>query len=73
MMLYLCRMSQFELHELLWSYIGIHMRILATEPRRTAEPLFSSQVSLWNHLSDPVFDSVGLAGFKSRVNVFLLA
>ena len=30
-------------------------------------------VSLWNHLADPVFDGVGLSGFKSRVNVFLLA
>ena len=30
-------------------------------------------VSLWNDLSDPVFDGVGLAGFKSRVNAFLLA
>ena len=33
--------------------------------------LFS--VSLWNDLSDPVFDGVGLAGFKSRANDFLLA
>ena len=31
----------------------------------------SLSVSLWNHLSDPVFDGVGLAGFKSRANVFL--
>ena len=30
-------------------------------------------VSLWNDLSDPVFDAVGLAGFKSRANAFLLA
>ena len=28
---------------------------------------------LWNDLSDPVFDGVGLAGFKSRANAFLLA
>ena len=33
--------------------------------------LFS--VSLWNDLSDPVFDGVGLAGFKSKANAFLLA
>ena len=33
--------------------------------------LFS--VSLWNDLGDPVFDGVGLAGFKSRANSFLLA
>ena len=29
--------------------------------------------SLWNDLVDPVFDAVGLAGFKSRFNAFLLA
>ena len=30
-------------------------------------------VSLWNDLSDPVFDGERLAGFKSRANAFLLA
>ena len=30
-------------------------------------------VFLWNDLSDPMFDGVGLAGFKSRANAFLLA
>ena len=30
-------------------------------------------VFLWNDLSDPVFDGVGLSGFKSRANSFLLA
>ena len=29
-------------------------------------------VSLWNDLVNPVFDGVGLAGFKSRSNAFLL-
>ena len=29
--------------------------------------------SLWNVLADPVFDGVGLAGFKSKANAFLLA
>ena len=38
--------------------------------RRTFVPL---SVSLWNDLCDPVFDGVGLAGFKSRANAFLLA
>ena len=37
---------------------------------RTFVPL---SVSLWNDLSDPVFDGVGLAGFKSRAIAFLLA
>ena len=30
-------------------------------------------VSLWNDLSDLVFDGVGLSGFKSRANAFLMA
>ena len=30
-------------------------------------------VTLWNNLSDHVFDSVGLGGFKSRSNAFLFA
>ena len=38
--------------------------------RRSFLPL---SVSLLNDLSDPVFDGVGLAGFKSRANAFLLA
>ena len=29
--------------------------------------------SLWNDLGDPLFDGVGLAGFKSRAIYFLLA
>ena len=33
----------------------------------------SHSVSIWNDLSDPVFDGVGLTGFKSRANAFLLA
>ena len=32
-----------------------------------------TSVSLWNDLANSVFDGVGLAGFKSRVNAFLLA
>ena len=37
---------------------------------RTFIPL---SVSLWNDLSDPIFDGVGLAGFKNRAIAFLLA
>ena len=37
---------------------------------RTIIPL---SVSLWNYLSDPLFDGVGLGGFKSRASAFLLA
>ena len=38
--------------------------------RRSFVPL---SVSLWNDLSDPVFDGVGLSGFKSRTNALLVA
>ena len=38
--------------------------------RRTFVP---HSASLCNDLSDPVFDGVGLEGFKSRANAFLLA
>ena len=48
------------------------MRLLAAEPRSTVGLLFPSQ-SLWNGLDDPVFDGVGLAGFQSGANAFLLA
>ena len=56
----------------LWSHIEILMRVFAAEPRVLYDfrPL---SVSLWNDLADPVFDGVGLAGFKSRANAFLLA
>ena len=45
-------------------------RCRTSQYHRTFVPL---SVSLWNNLSDPVFDGVGLAGFKSRANAFLLA
>ena len=45
-------------------------RCRTSQYRRTFIPL---SVSLWNDLSDAVFDGVGLVGFKSRANAFLLA
>ena len=45
-------------------------RCRTSQYRRTFVPL---SLSLWNDLSDPVFDSVLLEGFKSRANAFLLA
>ena len=45
-------------------------RCRTSQYRRTFIPL---SVYLWNYLSDPMFDVVGLAGFKSRANAFLLA
>ena len=50
------------------SFVPPHCR--TSRYHRTFVPL---SVSLWNNLSDPVFDGVGLAGFKSRANAFLLA
>ena len=37
------------------------------------QDFFPLSMSLWNDLADPAFDGVGLAGFKSRANDFLLA
>ena len=45
--------------------------LLIAEPRSTAGHLFPSHaVSLWNDLANTVFDGMGPAGFKSRVNAF---
>ena len=43
-------------------------RCRTSQYRRSFVPI---SVSLWNDLCDPVFDGVGLAGFKSRANAFL--
>ena len=51
----------------LYTYAPPRCRTL--QYRCTIIPL---SVSMWNDLSDPVFDGVGLAGFKSRENAFLL-
>ena len=45
-------------------------RCRTSQYRRTFVP---PSVCLWNDLADPVFDGVGVAGFKSRANAFLLA
>ena len=45
-------------------------RCRTSQYSRTFIPL---SVSMRNDLANPVFDSVGLAGFKSRANAFLLA
>ena len=45
-------------------------RCRTSQYRITFVPL---SASLWNDLSDPMFDGVGLEGFKSRANAFLLA
>ena len=45
-------------------------RCRTSQYRRTFIPW---SASLWNDLSDPVFDGVGLEGFNSKVDAFLLA
>ena len=45
-------------------------RCRTSQYNRTFIPL---SVSIWNDLANAVFDGVGLAGFKSRANAFLLA
>ena len=53
-----------------------HRHLFALPRCRTSEYHISFvplSVSLWNDLSDPVFDGVGLAGFKSSANALLLA
>ena len=56
---------------------GIAHRYTYAPPRcRTSQysrTFVRFSASLWNDLSDPVFDGVGLSGFKSKVNVSLLA
>ena len=42
-------------------------RCWTSQYRRSFVPL---SVSLWNDLSDPVFDCLGLAGFKSRAMLY---
>ena len=45
-------------------------RCRTSQCRRTFIPF---SVSMLNDLADPLFDGVGLAGFKYRANAFLLA
>ena len=45
-------------------------RCRTSQYSRTFMPL---AVFLWNDLTNPVFDGVGLAGFKSKANAFSLA
>ena len=51
-------------------YTYVPPRCGTSQRRRTFIPL---SVYLWNDFGDPMFNGVGLAGFKSRANAFLLA
>ena len=48
-------------------YTYAQPRCKTSQYRRTFIPL---AVFLWNHLADPVFDGVGLEGFKSEAMLF---
>ena len=50
-----------------YTYASLRCRTL--QYSRTFIPL---SLSLWNDLAYPIFDGVGLAGFKRRANAFLL-
>ena len=52
------RMCQCGLHAVVWSLIGILIRLLAAKPRNTADFYSSLSVSVRNDLADPVFDSM---------------
>ena len=74
MVQYLIRMSQCGTLGALvahW-YAYPPRRCRTTLNHRTFSPANTLSVSLWNDRDDPVFDGVGLAGFKSRANSFLL-
>ena len=70
MVLFPCRMFRCGFHAALHRYTYAPPRCRTSQYRRTFIPF---SVSLWNDLSDPVFDGVGLAGFNGRANSFLLA
>ena len=67
---HLDRLCQCWLHAVLWSHICTLMHRLAAEPCSTFIPF---SVSLWNDIANPVFDAVGLAGYKSRAYTSLFA
>ena len=53
-----------------------HMHSFAPPRCRTSQyhrSFVPLSVALWNDLTNPVFDGVGMEGFKSRANAFLLA
>ena len=74
--LYLVHMCQCWLHAVLCSLVYTSVHLYAPPRCRISEyswTFIPFSVSLWNDLANPVFDGVGLAGFKSRANTFLLA
>ena len=52
---------------------SVHLCTSSLQNLAGPQAFFALSVSLWNDHGYPVFDGVGLAGFKSRANDFLLA
>ena len=69
----LCRMSRRVLLVVLWLLIGTRSRLLLRRTSQYHRSFVPLSASLWNDLSDPVFEGVWLTGFKSRANALLLA
>ena len=52
---------------------SVHLCTASLQNLAVQQDFIPISVSLWNDLANPVFDGVGLAGFKSRTNASLLA
>ena len=51
-----------------------HRHSFASPLCRTSQHNICAPLNVsWNDLGDPIFDGLGLVGFKSRTNAFLLA
>ena len=70
MVLYQCRM--YHAARVTSGALVAHGYTYAPPRCRTSQDLHSLSLSLWNDLADPVFDGVGLEGFKSKVNAFFI-
>ena len=75
---YTVRSAQLRVHHRVSNGVSYMLGCAVIAHRYTYAPprcrtFIQSSVSLWNDLSDPVFNGVGLAGFKSMTNEFFLA
>ena len=72
MVLYLDHICQCRLHG---GALVAYLYTYAPPRRRTSQyrrTFISLSMSLWNDLANPVFHRVGLAGFKSRTEIFII-
>ena len=52
---------------------SVHLCTASLQNLAVQQNFYSISVSLWNDLANPIFDGVGLVGFKSKANASLLA